>query len=153
MLSKTPRLKFLFTVFLLILIDQILKNAVLAFLSLPVRLNGLASFEIYKNYGIAFGIPVSGGIFYFLVFVFLIFLFSGRFLKFEKLSRTETAGVIFVFAGAAGNLIDRIRWGYILDFISIKGVFVFNLADVFIVAGVMILLRRLLFKNRQIELK
>lgn len=135
-------LKTFFTVFILVLIDQILKNAALAFLSQgPVNLSDYFGFEIHKNSGIAFGIPIANGVFYFAVFVFLFLLSIGRFLDFQNLSRHQPVGLVFLLAGAAGNMIDRLRWGYIIDLISVKGIFVFNLADVFIVIGAVMLLR------------
>lgn len=48
--------------------------------------------------------------------------------------------VLFQFGGALGNLTDRIRLGYVTDFISILNLPVFNLADTSIVIGIVILL-------------
>lgn len=47
------------------------------------------------------------------------------------------AAVAMLFAGALGNAIDRIAYGYVVDFISIKWFDfpVFNIADIAIVAG------------------
>lgn len=135
-------LKTFFTVFILVLIDQVLKNAALAFLSQgPVNLSDYFGFEIYKNYGIAFGIPVPGGLFYFAIFVFSLLVFTGKFLDLRRLDGRQTAGLIFLLAGAAGNIIDRLQWEYIIDYISIGNILVFNLADVFIVIGAIMLLR------------
>jgi len=44
-------------------------------------------------------------------------------------------GCAVLLAGGAGNLIDRVRWGYVLDFFDISGYPVFNLADAAIVVG------------------
>lgn len=48
-------------------------------------------------------------------------------------------GFAFVMGGAAGNLFDRVRQGHVTDFIDVHAAgfhwWVFNLADVFIVAG------------------
>lgn len=140
--SKPYWLKIFFAIFILVLTDQIFKNAALAFLSQgPVNLSDYFSFEIYKNFGIAFGVPVTGGLLYFAIFIFLLLLFAGKFLDMRRLEGGEAAGLIFLLAGAAGNIIDRLRWGYIIDFISVKSIFVFNPADVFIVIGGIILLR------------
>jgi len=136
-------LKFFFAVLVLVLTDQILKNAVLAFLSSsPASANDYIVWEIYKNYGIIFGIPFPSGLFYFVIFIFLLLLFAGRFFDPRRLDRRQAAGLIFLLAGAAGNIIDRLHWGYIVDFISVKGIFVFNLADVFIAAGAILMLEK-----------
>lgn len=145
MLTNFSRLKFLFAVTILVLIDQISKNAALAFLSSgPVSWGGFLSLEIYKNYGIVFGIPFPSGLFYFAFFVFLFLLFAGRFFDSRLPDKNQAIGWVLLLAGAAGNIIDRLRYGYIIDFISVKGIFVFNLADVFIAIGAIILLKKIL---------
>lgn len=58
-----------------------------------------------------------------------------------------------MISGALGNLIDRIRYGYVIDFIHvhIRDVFswpVFNVADILIVAGIGLLLLQLLLSGR-----
>ena len=50
----------------------------------------------------------------------------------------------FILGGAMGNFIDRLIYGYVIDFIDIK-IFgydypIFNIADIFIVVGVIILI-------------
>ncbi|MFO8034302.1 MAG: signal peptidase II [Candidatus Bipolaricaulota bacterium] len=44
-------------------------------------------------------------------------------------------GVALLWAGTAGNLIDRIRWGYVLDFVQVPYWPVFNVADSAILIG------------------
>lgn len=44
-------------------------------------------------------------------------------------------GGALLLGGAAGNLVDRVRWGYVLDFFEIRGFPVFNVADAAIVIG------------------
>ena len=63
-----------------------------------------------------------------------------------------TIGVGLLIGGAMGNLIDRIAFGYVLDFIDI-GVgalrfWTFNLADAGISFGILILLVDTLFRSR-----
>ena len=49
-------------------------------------------------------------------------------------------GYIFLMIGAFGNLIDRIRLGYVVDFIDIKVFPVFNIADVCIDIAIVLFL-------------
>lgn len=143
MLTSFLRLKFFFAVIILVLTDQIFKNAILAFLSSgPVSWGGFLSLEIYKNYGIVFGIPFPSGLFYFAFFIFLLLLLAGRFFNSRPPDKNQAIGWVLLLAGAAGNMIDRLRWGYIIDFISIGNVLIFNLADIFITAGAIILLEK-----------
>src|SRR5262249_24305169 len=41
--------------------------------------------------------------------------------------------------GALGNLLDRLRHGYVVDFVEVRSLPVFNVADASIVCGVLIL--------------
>jgi signal peptidase II len=56
-----------------------------------------------------------------------------------KSARSEP-GAIFLWAGAIGNLADRLIYGYVIDWFYI-GVYV-NLADVWLCAGCLVILRR-----------
>ncbi len=51
-----------------------------------------------------------------------------------------TAGLALVAGGAAGNLLDRAVRGYVVDFIHVHGWPIFNVADVAIAAGAILLL-------------
>jgi len=87
------------------------------------------------NVGGAFGIfPGSGDLFLavsgVVSVVLLALLLLGRVRG--TLSRL---GMAVVFAGAVGNLIDRLMYGYVLDFFEIRGFPVFNLADACITVG------------------
>ena len=55
----------------------------------------------------------------------------------------------FVIGGSLSNLMDRVRLGYVTDFLDLRYWPAFNLADSFIVAGVAILLTALLVAERE----
>jgi len=89
------------------------------------------------NKNIAWNISVSPGIFYFLwigIFIFLIFLFSKSNNYFERIALT------FIISGAVSNVIDRIRFRCVLDYIDLKFWPVFNLADIYITIGISFLI-------------
>ena len=54
--------------------------------------------------------------------------------------------------GALGNLLDRLRQGYVVDFIAVKAWPVFNIADACVVVGVLILAYHLLLVQGQAPL-
>jgi signal peptidase II len=68
--------------------------------------------------------------------LFIIWIFP----RIEKNERALRAALIFQLAGAVGNLISRIRYGYVLDFISVGDFPVFNIADSSITIGLGILI-------------
>ncbi len=49
--------------------------------------------------------------------------------------RTTPVALALVAGGALGNVVDRARLGYVVDFIHVKGWPVFNVADIAVVAG------------------
>lgn len=53
----------------------------------------------------------------------------------------EHLGLALVVAGALGNAIDRLRRGYVIDFIHVHHWPVFNVADILVVAGGILLAR------------
>jgi signal peptidase II len=55
-------------------------------------------------------------------------------------TRVELVAWVLVLAGAIGNVIDRVVRGYVVDFVRLPHWPVFNFADVFIVAGALVLL-------------
>lgn len=57
-------------------------------------------------------------------------------------------GLALVFAGFAGNFIDRLTAGEVTDFLWIRGWSVFNLADCLVTAGAILCGLALLFPNR-----
>ena len=62
----------------------------------------------------------------------IVFLLARR--KFQ--GTLEQLGLLLVLGGAVGNLVDRGLRGYVVDFLHLHGWPIFNLADVYIVVGV-----------------
>lgn len=67
--------------------------------------------------------------------------------------RLTRAGLSFVIGGAAGNLIDRIRMGYVLDFVDVYSgnwhFWAFNVADAAISTGVALMILDILLGMRR----
>lgn len=54
-------------------------------------------------------------------------------------------GLALLLAGAVGNLIDRLSYGYVLDFLEFRGLFVNNFADVCVSVGTIFVFIHVLF--------
>ncbi len=71
----------------------------------------------------------------------------------QTISLTTLVGLCFVIGGGMGNVFDRIVYGSVTDFLHIKlGFFqtgIFNLADLSIVTGTLIILLNSFFKRKQ----
>ena len=73
----------------------------------------------------------------------------------NKINLLDSIGFGLVIGGALGNLIDRVIYGYVIDFIDIY-VFdynypIFNIADMGVVIGVIIILISSFMKERSVK--
>ena len=118
---------------------------------LPAGLSWLSPYARivnWSNSGAAFGMFQNGN----LVFTTLAIIVIGAIVYYYPQVETEDwtlkLAMGLQLAGAAGNLIDRLKVGKVTDFISI-GVFpVFNIADSSITVGVIVLLLGVWIKER-----
>ena len=96
-----------------------------------------------RNTGAAFSI-FSGNTFLVMIVSFIIIIGIILYISKNKPSnKIEKISYSLILGGAIGNFIDRIIYGYVRDFIEID-IFgwdypIFNLADVFVVVGVILL--------------
>ena len=97
------------------------------------------------NDGGAFGIFQGGGTVFLIVSGIVSFILLLILLTMTIDSKLIKTGMAFVLAGAVGNLIDRIHWGYVLDFFEIRGFPIFNVADACITVGAVFIILSILF--------
>lgn len=124
-------------------LDQLTKYLAASRLTLnePYPLiKGVFHLTLVHNTGAAFGIlknQVLLFIFVSLISVLLIFLN----LKKNRLKKAslDNVSLSFILAGAIGNLIDRIAFGYVIDFLDFRIWPVFNIADSAITVGAVLL--------------
>jgi len=101
---------------------------------MPV-IDGFFRLTLTKNPGGAFGILSDNGSFITLITATVGIAILGVLLFAELRSSYIKAGLILIAGGAFGNLIDRLRWGYVIDFLDFRVWPVFNFADTAIVLG------------------
>jgi signal peptidase II len=144
----------------LVFIDQFSKA--MASVRLPGRgyfplIGDILGFEYVENTGAAFGIFQNKQwlfiissllIFAAAVYVIVRLPYSGRFKAVHLL-------LVFLVSGAIGNLADRLRLGYVVDFIYFKLINfpVFNIADSYIVVSVIVFIALILFYYSDEELE
>jgi signal peptidase II len=129
-----------------ILLDRITKSFFAGLLSagesLPIIRN-VFHMTLVHNTGIAFGLFRDKGAVFILIagvaialLVFNIYYYRQN----EKaLSRIYIVGFSLILGGAIGNLIDRMFYGYVIDFIDFRIWPVFNIADSAITIGAVII--------------
>lgn len=109
---------------------------------LPDSLSSLAPFfriVHWRNSGAAFGMFQNGNLVFIILAIFASLLIIFYFPQIEKKEWALRAAMVLQLGGAVGNLIDRIRYGYVIDFISVGDFPVFNIADSSITVGVIVL--------------
>ena len=92
------------------------------------------------NYGLPFGLDFGVLVNSIIVFFGLIFFFWLFWKTRTRQNKLLNWGFILVLAGALTNLLDRLMFGYVRDFINLGLGFTFNLADIFIVLGLILIL-------------
>lgn len=93
------------------------------------------------NKGIAFSLPVPWWMIYTVFFIFfvLVGLYVFDKIRFKELE-LDKIGLTLIAGGALGNLIDRLNHGCVTDFIRLGFFPVFNLADILIFIGAMMII-------------
>ncbi len=98
------------------------------------------NFRFEKNFGIAFGFSVNRILLIFLTVFLILILFSFLIKAYQRKDSWEILGFSFIVFGAISNLIDRLRFGFVIDYIDLPIFTVFNIADCLISAGVVVFL-------------
>lgn len=154
MIRKKNIRPFLIFMIITILIDQITKILIVNFmtpLDPPIEVIGsLLRFKLtYNPYGV-FGLAFGPDILYYILSLagIIVLIYVG----FTLQDKTGVVVFGFIIGGAIGNLIDRLRLDYVIDFIDM-GIgnarwFTYNFADAFITVGAIFLLAREIFVKR-----
>ncbi len=155
---------FFLSIFVILVLDQWTKLLVLARFEVPgetiVIIRDFFSFTYVRNTGAAFGLlatanPAFRVPFFLLVPIFAMVFLSLLYRDLPPKARWRALALGLVSGGAIGNLIDRIRLGYVVDFLDFHyrtdWYFpAFNVADSAICVGVGILLLST-FTNRELN--
>ncbi len=124
-----------------VLIDQITKYLVYS--------KGLGNFlnyfrpifgkEIFPNYNFAFSLQVPHFLMY-AIYVVLLFWLVVWFLRLETKNFRAKLALTLILSGALSNILDRFLVGFARDFIFVFWGNVFNVADIYVLVGIALLL-------------
>lgn len=106
----------------------------------------------FRNYFFAFSLPLPVWLMYGIYLTALAFIFFYLKRNYLKFSASELLPWCLILAGAVSNIAERILHGYVKDFIYItfyRWTGIYNLADAYIILGVILLLASQLFKKNQ----
>ena len=135
----------------IVLIDQFTKY--LMFYNKKLFINKdflLFKLDFVKNYGAAFNIFSGSRIFLSLISILFSILLIYLIFSKNTLNSFDLYSYSFILGGTIGNGIDRICKGFVVDFINLNIINfpVFNIADISINIGFIILLYNIFKNNR-----
>lgn len=138
----------------IVVLDQVVKflvtHEMFPGMSIPV-IQDVFHITFVLNPGAAFGILAHQRSF-FIVMGIVIVILGGLFSPYiRRQCRIFRCGTALLLGGALGNLIDRVRFGHVIDFFDFRIWPVFNIADIAIVVGVTAIIYAILFKMHPVE--
>lgn len=149
---------FFFAVFLTI--DQLTKNAAVMRLKDQkpfVIWEGVFELHYLENRGAAFGMLQNGKVFFIFAAVLMLTMIFFVLIKTPMSAKYRAWHMLLVpiAAGGIGNMIDRLRLNYVIDFFYFKLIDfpIFNMADIYVTVGVAFLFIFILFVWKEDDLK
>ena len=143
-----------------IILDQYAKYyAVLKLKNQPpyVLVDGVFELRYLENRGAAFGL-LQGQKFFFIfiaLLVLCVILYVIIKAPYQKQYIKLHMALVLIASGAAGNVIDRIRYDYVVDFLyfSLINFPIFNVADIYVTLASIYLVILLLFVYKEADLE
>ncbi len=143
----------------LIFLDQYTKNMAVARLKDKPAfsiINGVLEFNYLENTGAAFGMLQNQRMFFIFVEVIVLSVIAYILYKTPNQKKYTLMHILLslIAAGAIGNMIDRVRLNYVIDFIyvAIINFPIFNMADIYVTVATFFLIIALLFYYKEKDL-
>lgn len=144
---------------IIIILDQVTKFAAIKHLKHQkpiVIIEDFFQLNYVENRGAAFGILQGRRLLFLVITIIVVLVISFYLIKYyNQMTPLTRISFAMLIGGAVGNLIDRIRWGYVVDFISVKLINkydfpVFNIADICVVLSTLFIIYLVLFDKIEI---
>lgn len=123
---------------LIVILDKATKLLAIEYLQ-PIRtlpvIEGIFHLTYHENRGAAFGILQGQRTFFLIATTIVLIAITIFMYKYKKIYIPMKLGLNLIVAGAIGNLIDRVRFGFVVDFFDFRIWPVFNIADSAVVVG------------------
>lgn len=140
----------------LIFLDQFTKHLAVKYLQDKPAvkiINGVLELNFLKNSGAAFGMLQDQKVFFVLVAILILIIIVYVLLRVPDDKKYDVMHILLVLiaSGAAGNMIDRIRNDYVVDFIYfvIINFPIFNVADIYVTVATFVFLFLFLFYYKE----
>lgn len=145
MLSKIKKQRFFVSFFIILIFDRLIKAYFLKTQN-NIILNKYFSLELFRNYGLSFGINTENWLSILLSMSFFIILIL--FLILNKKDKYSINNILLaLILISISNLYDRVYYGYVIDYFNVFNIVIFNLVDIFIIILTGSLIFKILIKN------
>ena len=150
----------IFLMVLLVVADQVTKY--LAVLKLKgkqpwIVLDGVFELHYLENRGAAFGMLQNQKLLFIFIAIVILTIIIYVLLKtpYQKKYVKLNLSLVFIASGAIGNLLDRVRFVYVVDFLyfSLINFPIFNVADIYVTLSAIYLVILLLFVYKEADLE
>ncbi|MFA6534932.1 MAG: signal peptidase II [Candidatus Babeliales bacterium] len=145
---------YLFLISTIITADQATKRWALTNLNADLPVNGWCNLSLSANRGVSWGLfnfQSNFGFYILTSIISIVILAFALYAVIQHLNKISIHFESFIIGGAISNVIDRLTHGFVIDFLDIHmGIWhwpTFNIADVFVVIGVLGVLLKELRKN------
>lgn len=136
-----------------ICLDRFAKNYFLTTKENIALIKNYLSLTYAENYYIAFSLPLNPTFVKYLTLIILLVII-GIYVYTKKKEEPLLSFMIFVLIlGASSNIIDRFKYGFVVDYINLKYFTVFNIADSLIFLSIIFLTVYLFKKDRELITK
>ena len=148
-----------YTAIIIFILDRLSKYIIIELSSPLERLNipvtSFLNLNLVWNKGIAFGLLSFNEQFYYNIITLVIIIVTLAVLYLAiKTENVDRVCFSMIFGGSLGNLFDRLHYSAVIDFIDINfnniHWFIFNIADIFISLGVIMLILFEFFAKKKI---
>jgi len=152
-------LKYLIIIFVIFITDRLSKLAVIKlskeYQSYNLNISSFLNIELMWNNGVAFGLlSLESSVYYNLLTLVIIMISLIILWLAIRSKKIEKLGYLIIFGGSMGNIFDRLYYNSVPDFIDFHfnnyHWFVFNVADIFITTGIILLILNDLFLKKNV---
>ena len=141
-----------------VVLDQFTKSLAVTHLQdapIPI-IENVFELQYLENRGAAFGMMQNQQLFFVVIGVIMLVLFSYMYVKMPHTKRFLPLRACFVAitAGAIGNMIDRLALNYVIDFFYFKLIDfpIFNVADIYVTCATFALAFLIIFYYKEDEI-
>lgn len=145
------KVKSIIMILAIIIIDQIIKIIITSKTSINLSIiPGILKLSYIENTGGAYGLGADSILVLIGINILLITFLVTILIRGKNLDDKVRKGLMLILAGGISNLLDRLLRGYVIDYIDINEIInypVFNMADVSIVCGAIIIIVKILIET------